>query len=177
MWPNTTNLISFAEYWPPTVEANPNVANTFNLSTPTPVTLPNDLTIPAGWIIRFVFTQERDGTITGFDCTVRDVHGASVGPDMGINFLVPPNQLAAGGPITLDDLSQLVAFQVVLVGFWSKAHATLLSGGGTITCTSKTPLTVQTSWPPDVVGYAPGIGARMGCCLPARAPRSRKRSA
>jgi hypothetical protein len=65
MWPNTTNLISFAEYWPPTVEANPNVANTFNLSTPTPVTLPNDLTIPAGWIIRFVFTQERDGTITG----------------------------------------------------------------------------------------------------------------
>jgi hypothetical protein len=81
-----------------------------------------------------------------------------VGPDMGINFLVPPNQLAAGGPITLDDLSQLVAFQVVLVGFWSKAHATLLSGGGTITCTSKTPLTVQTSWPPDVVGYAPGIG-------------------
>ncbi len=153
MWPNTTNLISFAEYWPPTVEANPHVLNTFNLSTPTPVTLPNDLTIPAGWIIRFVFTQQSDGTITGFDCTVKDVHGASVGPDMGINFL--NNQpLAAGGTIGLGDLSQLVAFQVVLVGFWSSADATLLSGAGTITCQSKTPLTVQDSWPADAVGSA-----------------------
>jgi hypothetical protein len=156
MWPNAATLTSVAEYWPPTVDANPNVLNTFFLQTPTPVALPNDLTIPAGWIIRFKFTQETDGTITGFDCTVKDVHGASVGPDMAINFL--DNQpLAAGGTIGLGDLAQLVAFQVVLVGFWNKADATLLSGAGRIACTSSTPLTVQNSWPPDEVGPAPTV--------------------
>jgi hypothetical protein len=148
MWPDTNHLISFAEYWPPSLSP----PNTFNLSTPTPVTLPSDLTIPAGWTIRFKFTQQSNGTITGFDCTVTDVvngESVSVEPDMGINFLAPQNQLAAGGPIGLANLSQLVAFQVVLVGFWSSADATLLSGAGTITCTSSTPLIAQNSWPPD----------------------------
>ena len=151
MWPDTTKLISFAEYWPPPLNVN-----TFNLSAPNSgtVTLPNDLTIPAGWNIRFTFTysQSSPGMITGFDCRVTDSNGASVGPDMGINFLDPKNQLAAGGPIGLGDLSQLVAFQVVLVGFWASADATLLSGGGMITVQSSTPLTVLTGYPADAVG-------------------------
>ncbi len=72
---------------------------------------------------------------------------------MGINFLqYPQNQLAAGGKIGPGNLSQLVAFQVVLVGFWSSAHAKLVSVGGSITCQSSTPLTVQTVWPADAVG-------------------------
>ena len=149
MWPSTTKLISFAEYWPPSVIQNPNVENTFNLSTPNPVTLPNDLTIPAGWTIRFVFTQQTDGTITGYDCTVKDENGNQVDQPIGINFLAPTSQLAAGGPITIDDLSQMVAFQVVLVGFWSSAQATLTSGGGTITVQATTPLTVRVGYPGD----------------------------
>jgi hypothetical protein len=154
MWPNQPTLTSFAEYWPSTVEANSNVTNTFNLSTPTPVTLPNNLTIPAGWTIRFKFNQESDGTIIGFDCKVIETAtGAVVLPDMGINFLDAPNQLAAGGPIKLANLSQLVAFEVEFVGFWSSANATLLSGGGTITCKARTPMTVQTGWPADSPDY------------------------
>ena len=41
----------------------------------------------------------------------------------------------------------MVAFQVVLVGFWSDAQAVLISGAGTITCTSSTPMTPMNSWP------------------------------
>jgi len=150
MWPNTTRLISWAQYWPPSVQQNPNVSAVFTANIPNQdtVTLPNDLTIPAGWKIRFVFnySQGSPGTITGFDCKVTDSNGQSVGPDMGINFLVPPNVLTSGGPIGLGNLSQLVSFQVVLVGFYDAATAFLNSGGGSITVQASTPLTVQTSW-------------------------------
>jgi hypothetical protein len=157
MWPATTMLIGFAEYWPPSVFQNPNVENTFNLSVPNSgtVTLPNDLTIPAGWTIRFVFSysqQLNDGTITGYTCTVKDENGNEVSPPMVLNFLDPPNQLANGGAITLNNLCQVVAFQVLLVGFWSSADATMTSGGGTITVQATTPMTVQTSWPVDGAG-------------------------
>jgi hypothetical protein len=150
MWPNTTRLISWAQYWPPSVLQNPNVAANFTANIPNQdtVTLPNDLNIPAGWKIRFTFTysQTSPGTITGFDCKVTDSNGASVGPDMGINFLVPPNVLTSGGPIGLANLSQLVAFQVVLVGFYDGATAFMTSGGGSITVQASTPLTVLTGW-------------------------------
>jgi hypothetical protein len=73
---------------------------------------------------------------------------------MGINFPeYPRNQLAAGGGIGLANLSRWVGFQVVLVGSWSSAQATLISGG-MITVQSSTPLIVQTAWPPDAVGSA-----------------------
>ena len=146
MWPHTTMLISWSQYWPPSVFQNPNVAATFTLSTPnsSTVTLPNNLTIPAGWKIRFTFkySTARPGTITGFDCKVTDSNGNSVGPDMGIDFLASQNLLTTGKPITLDDLDQLVAFQVVLVGFYDSAQAVLTSGGGSITVQASTPLTV-----------------------------------
>ncbi len=158
MWPNTTMLISWSQYWPPSVFQNPNVAANFTANIPNQdtVTLPNDLTIPAGWKIRFVFnySAESPGTITGFDCKVTDGNGQSVGPDMGINFLeYPQNQLTGGGAIGLGNLSQLVAFQVVLVGFYASADAYLNSGGGSITVQASTPLTVQTTWAfADTVG-------------------------
>ena len=144
MWPKTTRLISWTQYW------NPAVNNAFfTLSTPNQdtVTLPNDLTIPAGWTIRFVFTysSQSPGTITGFDCKVLDSKGQSVGPDMGLNFLAPPS----GSPLTLGSLCQLDAFQVMLVGFYDSAQAVLTSGGGSITVQSSTPLTVLTGYPAD----------------------------
>ena len=43
------------------------------------ITLPDDLTIPKGWTIRFQFEQQADGTITGFACTVKDEAGNTVG--------------------------------------------------------------------------------------------------
>jgi hypothetical protein len=156
MWPNTTKLIAWSQYWPPAVQTNPNVAATFTANIPNAdtATLPSDLTIPGGWKIRFVFnySQESPGTITGFDCKVTDNNGQSVVADMGINFLASPNVLTTGGPIGLGNLSQLIAFQVVLVGFYASAQAVLVSGGGSITVQASTPLTVQTSWPADAVG-------------------------
>jgi hypothetical protein len=158
MWPGTNTLQAVAEYWTPAIETNtPNPPHYFDVpnapNTPVPaVSLPNNLTIPAGWTIHFKFTQTDNGTITGFDCWVTDDDGATVVPqDLGINFL-RGQRLTAGGPIVLDDLSRMVAFQVVLVGFWNKAQATLLSGAGTITCAASTPLTPTNSWPSDSVG-------------------------
>jgi hypothetical protein len=154
MWPDTNTLVSFSESWPVAAETQ-NLPNTFQISSQiyngSSVTLPNDLTIPAGWTIRFKFSQQSDGTITGFDCSVTDANGTSVGPDLGI-ALMGQNVLAAGGEITEGDLAQLVAFQVVLVGFWDSAQATLLSGAGTITCSSSTTMTVGASWPSDASG-------------------------
>ena len=46
----------------------------------------------------------------------------------------------------------MIAFQVVLVGFWDEAQAVLVSGAGTITCTSSTPMTPMNSWPLDASG-------------------------
>jgi hypothetical protein len=156
MWPQTTRLISWSQYWPPAVFQNPNIAANFTANIPNQdtVTLPNDLTVPAGWKIRFVFKYAQDGaTITGFDCKVTDSNGQSVGPDMGINFLNPPNVLTSGAPIGLNNLSRLVAFQVVLVGFYDSANAFLDSGGGSITVQASTPLTVETTWSfADTVG-------------------------
>lgn len=148
MLPGKTVLTSWAEYWNPAVTSPISTMTTPDQDSVT--TLPNDLTIPAGWKIRFVFnySQESLGTITGFDCTVTDSNGARVGPDMGINFLAP----RVGIPLGIASLSQLVAFQVLLVGFYASADAVLTSGGGSITVQSSTPLTVLTAWPADAVG-------------------------
>jgi hypothetical protein len=152
MWPNRAWLKSWVQYWPPAVTTNSRVPDTFNLAIPDQyaATLPNNLTIPAGWTIRFVFdySQTSPGTITGFACTVTDGSGARVPSDMDINFLDPPPG-NPNTPIGLGNLAQLAAFQVMIVGFFEGANATLLSGGGTITVQSSTPLTVQTKGPPD----------------------------
>jgi hypothetical protein len=142
MWPATNTFVSFAELWP---ASGP---NTINLSAPHPVSLPGNLTIPAGWRIHWTFHHETNGTIRGYDCVVTDSHGAQVDPDMGLDLL--DNQpLASGqGNITLADLSQLINVQVVLVGFWSSAQATVVSGAGTITVSAREPLTPTT--PPPV---------------------------
>jgi hypothetical protein len=165
MWPLTTRLIAFAEYWPLAYLSNQNVANAFNLSCPNAdcATLPSDLTIPAGWVIRFEFTysQQSAGTITGFSCTVKDSNGNSVASNMGINFLNPAPVTPGATPppaVPLGNLAQLAAFTVVLVGFWSGAQATMTSGGGSITVQASTPLTVQTAWPPDCPNWQGGFG-------------------
>jgi hypothetical protein len=160
MWPGTTNLISFAEYWPQSLVTNRNAANTFNLSGPNPITLPNDLTIPAGWKIKFTFQHLSDGTTTGFDCVVTDTAtGAQVLPDLGINFLADqPLAAKDAGNITQADLPRVIAFQVVLVGFWASSQSVLDSGYGTITCTAQQPLTAGNVWPQDASGAAEGLG-------------------
>jgi hypothetical protein len=152
MWKGINTLNSFAESWPTAYETNRKLPNLFQISSKhydgSFVTLPNDLTIPAGWTIRFQFQQQSDGTIMGFACKLTDGEGHIVGPPagLGINLLnkVP---LAAGGFVEQGDLATMVAFQVVLVGFWSDAQAVLISGAGTITCTSSTPMTPMNSWP------------------------------
>ena len=152
MWKGINTLNSFAESWPTAYETNRKLPNLFQISSKhydgSFVTLPNDLTIPAGWTIRFQFQQQSDGTIMGFACKLTDGEGHIVGPPagLGINLLnkVP---LAAGGFVGQGDLATMVAFQVVLVGFWSDAQAVLISGAGTITCTSSTPMTPMNSWP------------------------------
>ena len=152
MWKGINTLNSFAESWPTAYETNRKLPNLFQISSKhydgSFVTLPNDLTIPAGWTIRFQFQQQSDGTIMGFACKLTDGEGHIVGPPagLGINLLnkVP---LAAGGFVGQGDLATMDAFQVVLVGFWSDAQAVLISGAGTITCTSSTPMTPMNSWP------------------------------
>jgi hypothetical protein len=158
MWPGTNTLKAVAEYWTPAIETSaPNPPHYFDVpnaaNTPAPaVSLPNNLTIPAGWSIHFKFKQTDDGTITGFDCWVTDAHGVLIPQDLGIDLLYNQH-LTAGGAIVLDDLSRMVAFKVVLVGYWDYKHATLLSGAGTITCTASTPLIPTKYWPSDSLGH------------------------
>ena len=156
MWPGTKTLVGFSESWPVALETNRRLPNTFQVSSQqyngSVVTLPNDLTIPAGWTIRLAFNQQGDGTVAGFNCTVTDTKTKTVvGPDIGISLAGLP-VLAAGGNISESDLAQIVAFQVVLVGFWSGDQSTLVSGAGTITCSSSTPMRVGTSWPTNSNG-------------------------
>ena len=120
----------------------------FELNSANSVNLPNDTTIPAGWTIRIAFQQQSDGTITDVNCLVTD-GGATVG---SMNIALLGQQLAAGGPITEKDLAQLIAFQVVLVGWANSASAVLGSGAGTITCTSNIPMTPNVPWPPNSGG-------------------------
>jgi hypothetical protein len=158
MWPGTTRLIAWSQYWPPSVLQNANVPANFTLSTPNQktATLPNDLTVPAGWRIRFVFNYSTTspGTITGFSCTVTDSNGASVASDMGINFLASQNKLTTGQPVGLGNLDNLVAFQIVLVGFYDSAQAIMTEGGGSMTVQANVPLTVlgPNTYPADSFG-------------------------
>jgi hypothetical protein len=140
----TNQLKSFAENWPP------NGPNVFNISSVNSISLPNDLTIPAGWTIRVAFQQQTDGTITGFNCSVTDREGAPVGNNLDISLIGQP--LAAGGTIGQNDLAQIVAFQVVLVGWANSAHATLTSGTGKITCSSSTLMAPSIPWPAESDG-------------------------
>jgi hypothetical protein len=167
MWPSPVMLTTWSQYWPPAVQQNSHVAANFTANLPNQNAIPmaSYLNVPA-WKIRFVFNYSNDGTgtITGFDCKVTDSSGNSVNSNMGINFLsYPQNQLTNGGPITLLNLSQLVAFQVVLVGFYDSANAFLDSGGGSITVQASTPLTVETTWSfPDTVGQG-GTAENSNC--------------
>lgn len=155
MWPGTNTLVATAESWPTGLETNRNLPNLFQISSQqyngSFVILPDDLTIPQGWTIRFQFQQQNDGTITGFACAVTDETGKPVGPALGINLLnnVP---LAAGGTVAQGDLAPIVAYQVVLVGFGSLAQAVLVSGAGKITCTSGTSMTPGVNYPGDASG-------------------------
>jgi hypothetical protein len=157
MWPSPLMLTTWSQYWPPSVFQNPGVNSNFtaNLPNQDAITMSNYLNVP-NWKIRFVFTYASDGsgTITGFNCTVTDSNGNSVNSNMGINYLDSTrNKLTTGGPIELANLCRLVAFQVVLVGFYDSADAFLDSGGGAITVQASTPLTVQTTWAfADTVG-------------------------
>lgn len=157
MWPSPVMLTTWSQYWPPAVFQNPNINSNFTANLPNQDAIPmsNYLNVP-NWKIRFVFTYSSDGsgTITGFACTVTDSNGNSVNSNMGINYLDSTrNTLTTGGPIKLANLCRLVAFQVVLVGFYDSADAFLESGGGSITVQASTPLTVETTWSfADTVG-------------------------
>lgn len=156
MWPSPVMLTTWSQYWPPAVFQNPNINSNFTANLPNQDAIPmsNYLEVP-NWKIRFVFTYASDGsgTITGFNCTVTDSNGNSVNSNMGINFLASPNALTTGGAIKEANLCRLVAFQVVLVGFYDSAVAFLESGGGSITVQASTPLTVETTWSfADTVG-------------------------
>jgi hypothetical protein len=149
MDPGTNQLNSFAENWPESLNTNPNAQNVFNLHSAESVSLPNDSTIPAGWEVWFTFQYQPDGLITGFNCIVQDSASNQIG-SLNIDLLGQP--LAAGGTIGQGDLAQLVAFQVVLVGWANKAGSTLIGGAGQINCLSDTPMQAQIPWPSDSDG-------------------------
>jgi hypothetical protein len=148
MNPGNNQLTSFAENWPVALNTNSKAPNVFNLSSANNVALPNDFTIPTGWTIRFTF-QYQGNLISGFDCSVKDGSGASLG-NLNIGLIGQP--LAAGGTIGSSDLAELVAFQVVLVAWANSEGATLTSGAGTITCSSSTVMTPGIPWPQDSDG-------------------------
>jgi hypothetical protein len=148
MNPGNNQLTSFAENWPVALNTNSKAPNVFNLSSANNVLLPNDFTIPTGWTIRFTF-QYQGNLISGFDCSVKDGSGASLG-NLNIGLIGQP--LAAGGTIGSSDLAELVAFQVVLVAWANSQGATLTSGAGTITCSSSTVMTPGIPWPQDSDG-------------------------
>ena len=104
-------LSGFAEFWPTAHETNNKLPNLFQISSldydGNFVTLPNDLTIPAGWTIRFQFQQQSDGTIMGFACNLTDGDGRIVGPPAGLGIkLLNKVPLAAGGFVGQGDLAR-----------------------------------------------------------------------
>ena len=159
MAPGSNQLTLFAENWPASLNTNSKAQNVFNIRPSNSIALPKALTIPAGWDIGITF-QYQNGLISGFDCSVTDGAGATVGRQ---NLALLGQPLAAGGTIGQADLAQFVAFQVVLVGWANSAHAQLTSGMGTITCQSTTPLTPSIPWPP----YSDGVNgtAESSNCL------------
>jgi hypothetical protein len=61
--------------------------------------------------------------------------------------------LAGGGTITAADLAPIIAYQLDLVGWANKVKTVFSSGAGTITYSATTPMTVQSTVPPDVEGF------------------------
>jgi hypothetical protein len=148
MNPGTNELSSFVETWPESLNTNANAPNVINLSTTSPAIMPNNLTIPAGWVFSFEFLTQNNGFINALNVVVSD-EGQTLA---NLNIDLLGQQLAAGGTIGPQDLAQLVAFQVVLVGWANSVGATLTSGAGTITCSSSTPMNISIPWPPDADG-------------------------
>jgi len=141
-------LIAFAEGWPPGYHGGSEPKNVYNVHSVEPEILPDTLTIPAGWLIRIKFEQEPDGTIKGTKVSVTK-NGEQVA-NMHVKlldlYLTRKNKDQPEEQIQKQDLAQLTAFHVVLVGNWNSAHSTLKSGAGTITCMASTPIMANSNW-------------------------------
>jgi hypothetical protein len=145
MWPGQPVFQTWAQGWPYDAAGISDVYLLFQPDNYT-VTLPNNLTIPAGWTIVFDFTQQADGTITGFDCRIIDNKtNTIIQPEL--NVALKKGTLADGQNVGEGQMARLQAFNVVLVAYFDSNNATMNSGAGTITITSSTPLTPQVSWP------------------------------
>jgi len=112
------------------------------------VTLPNDLTIPQGWTIQLAL-QYLGGGVSGMSNLVWDAAGVTQGEQ---TYTLINQPMSNGNTIQEDDLAPILALQLVIVGYANGADPVLTSGAGTITCTSSTPMTVRTSWPPNGSG-------------------------
>lgn len=112
------------------------------------VTLPNDLTIPQGWTIQLAL-QYLGGGVSGMSNLVWDEAGVTQGEQ---TYTLINQPMSNGNTIQEDDLAPILALQLVIVGYANGADPVLTSGAGTITCTSSTPMTVRTSWPPNGSG-------------------------
>jgi hypothetical protein len=145
MWPGNNTFQSWAQAWSGDGSSSDQLLYTATPPSDDYVTLPSSLTIPAGWTMRFVFQQLGDGTITGFDCSIAD--GQERRPPRNQNLNLQDYSYSGGTLGAKGMLTPLIAFNVVLVGFYDSADATMSSGAGTITCTSSTPMTPETVWP------------------------------
>lgn len=94
---------------------------------------PSPKTIPAGYKLRIILSNDAIGNITGATFAVYDGTGAVAGSQ---TIILP----AA-------DIAPIVAFQMNLVGPASGESVTLASGSGTITYTASNQLSVKASTP------------------------------
>jgi hypothetical protein len=144
MAPNSNQLNSFAENWPPSGN------NLFNIEPAGFVNLPNQTTIPKGFkiVIQLVYSGS---SINGSKVTVFDGSGTKLG-EQDITLLGQP--LAAGGTVTAVDLAPIVAFQLDLVGWANSVKTVFTSGAGTITYTATTLMIAQSNVPVDAEGFS-----------------------
>jgi hypothetical protein len=101
--------------------------------------------LPAGYTLTIALQNDANGNITGAAYTVVDNQGNTVA-NQTIDLL-SLNLYGGGGPVTAADLAPLVAFQLNFVDWANGGTTTLSSGGGTITYSATTSLSVLSSEP------------------------------
>jgi len=99
-------------------------------------------TLPAGYRLTISLLSDTSGRITGAKYAAFDKQGNAIGSNT-------ITLLSVGG-VTTADLAPIVAFQLNLVDYLNGGSTTLSSGGGTITYTASTTMTVTNQVPSEV---------------------------
>jgi hypothetical protein len=101
-------------------------------------------TLPAGYILTITLHNDSAGRVTGATYTAVDNHGNTVG---NTTITLLSLSLVGGGPVTVADLANIVAFQMDFVDWANGGNTVLSSGAGSFTYTAANPMSVINTEP------------------------------